>query len=117
MMFNSLDSEKAVIGGLLIEPCFDRVVSTRLTNEDFSNNRLGYIFTSMLEMFRKKKPIDIVTVRDYIDKDKLNKNLSIGPILLGLAYPVHVLQLDASVDEIVNMAAIAVIDAQKKQIK
>ncbi|MDG2397298.1 MAG: NADP-dependent malic enzyme [Flavobacteriaceae bacterium] len=48
---------------------------------------------------------------------ELNKNLSIGPILLGLAYPVHVLQLDASVDEIVNMAAIAVIDAQKKQIK
>lgn len=85
MMFNSLDSEKAVIGGLLIEPCFDRVVSTRLTNEDFSNNRLGYIFTSMLEMFRKKKPIDIVTVRDYIDKDKLNKNLSIPVTFEDLA--------------------------------
>ena len=33
----------------------------------------------------------------------------------SLEQPAHILQLDASVDEIVNMAAIAVIDAQKKQ--
>jgi malate dehydrogenase (oxaloacetate-decarboxylating)(NADP+) len=29
--------------------------------------------------------------------------------------PVHILQLGASVDEIVNMAAVAVIDAQQKE--
>jgi len=40
---------------------------------------------------------------------------SIGPILLGLSKPVHVLQLGASVDEMVNMAAVAVIDAQEKE--
>ena len=45
---------------------------------------------------------------------ELNNNSSIGPVLLGLSYPVHVIQLEASVEEIVNMAAIAVIDAQKK---
>jgi malate dehydrogenase (oxaloacetate-decarboxylating)(NADP+) len=39
---------------------------------------------------------------------------SIGPIMLGLKKPAHVLQLGASVDEMVNMAAIAVIDAQEK---
>ncbi len=48
---------------------------------------------------------------------ELNKNQSIGPILLGLKEPIHVLQLGASVDEIVNMAAVAVIDAQQKQKK
>ena len=46
---------------------------------------------------------------------KKNKNQSVGPILLGLKEPIHVLQLGASVDEIVNMAAVAVIDAQQKQ--
>ena len=46
---------------------------------------------------------------------ELNKNQSVGPILLGLKKPIHVLQLGASVDEIVNMAAVAVIDAQQKQ--
>ncbi len=46
---------------------------------------------------------------------ELNKAENIGPIMMGMKRPVHILQLDASVDEIVNMTAIAVIDAQKKQ--
>ncbi|WP_138432261.1 NADP-dependent malic enzyme [Winogradskyella algicola] len=46
---------------------------------------------------------------------ELNKSESIGPIMMGMAKPVHILQLDASVDEIVNMAAIAVIDAQERE--
>jgi malate dehydrogenase (oxaloacetate-decarboxylating)(NADP+) len=39
----------------------------------------------------------------------------VGPILMGLKQPVHVLQMRASVDEIVNLATIAVLDAQKKE--
>ena len=39
---------------------------------------------------------------------------SIGPIMMGLKKPAHILQLGASVDEMVNMAAVAVIDAQEK---
>ncbi len=37
---------------------------------------------------------------------------TIGPILMGMKKPVHVLQLGSSVREIVNMVAIAVVDAQ-----
>lgn len=40
---------------------------------------------------------------------------AVGPILLGLKKPVHVLQLDSSVREIVNMVTIAVVDAQTKE--
>jgi malate dehydrogenase (oxaloacetate-decarboxylating)(NADP+) len=39
---------------------------------------------------------------------------SIGPILLGLRKPVHVLQLGASVRDIINMVVISVVDAQMK---
>ncbi len=39
---------------------------------------------------------------------------AIGPILLGLKKPVHVLQLGSSIRNIINMANIAVIDAQVK---
>lgn len=39
---------------------------------------------------------------------------AVGPILLGLKKPVHVLQLGSSVRSIYNMALIAVIDAQLK---
>ncbi|MFN3942155.1 MAG: NADP-dependent malic enzyme [Flavobacterium sp.] len=49
---------------------------------------------------------------------KLMKELyeveSIGPIIMGLDKPVHVFQLGASVEEMVNMAAVAVVDAQEK---
>jgi len=40
---------------------------------------------------------------------------SIGPVILGLSKPVHVLQLGASVDEMVNMAALAAVDAQQRE--
>jgi allosteric NADP-dependent malic enzyme (EC 1.1.1.40) len=46
---------------------------------------------------------------------ELNKVDSIGPIMLGMRKPIHILQLGASVDEIVNMAAVSVIDAQEKE--
>ncbi len=36
----------------------------------------------------------------------------IGPILMGLSKPIHILQIESSVREIVNMATIAVIDSQ-----
>ncbi|QEC68686.1 NADP-dependent malic enzyme [Panacibacter ginsenosidivorans] len=39
---------------------------------------------------------------------------AIGPILLGIKKPVHVLQLGSSVRSIINMANIAVVDAQIK---
>ncbi|MFM8567737.1 MAG: NADP-dependent malic enzyme [Gemmatimonadota bacterium] len=39
---------------------------------------------------------------------------AIGPILVGMQHPVHVLEQGADVHEIVNMAAVAVIDAQQR---
>jgi malate dehydrogenase (oxaloacetate-decarboxylating)(NADP+) len=40
---------------------------------------------------------------------------SVGPILMGLSEPVHIVQMRATVDEIVNMTTIAVIDAIDRQ--
>ena len=40
---------------------------------------------------------------------------AIGPILMGMSKPVHVLQRGAEVEEIVNIAAIAVVDAQETE--
>jgi hypothetical protein len=39
---------------------------------------------------------------------------AIGPILVGMARPVHVLEQGADVQDIVNMAAVAVMDAQDR---
>jgi malate dehydrogenase (oxaloacetate-decarboxylating)(NADP+) len=40
----------------------------------------------------------------------------IGPILMGMSRPVHVLQRGAQVNDIVNIAAIAVVDAQDESL-
>ena len=45
----------------------------------------------------------------------LNNTTSIGPIMVGLRKSVHILQLGASVAEMVNMAAVAVLDAQERE--
>jgi malate dehydrogenase (oxaloacetate-decarboxylating)(NADP+) len=46
--------------------------------------------------------------------DHLGGATAIGPILVGMNRPVHVLERGADVQEIVNMAAVAVIDAQAR---
>ena len=46
---------------------------------------------------------------------ELDDALSIGPIMMGLKQAVHILQLGASVDEIVHMTAVAAVDAHNKK--
>ena len=45
---------------------------------------------------------------------RLGEARAIGPILVGLAKPIHVLQRGADADDIVNMAVIAAVDAQER---
>ncbi len=47
---------------------------------------------------------------------KLGGGTTLGPILMGMAKPVHVLPRDVEVEEIVNVAAIAVVDAQENEV-
>jgi malate dehydrogenase (oxaloacetate-decarboxylating)(NADP+) len=46
---------------------------------------------------------------------RLGGGTAIGPILVGMRRPVHVLEEGAEVEEIVNMAAVAVVDAQERE--
>ena len=46
---------------------------------------------------------------------KIGGRRAIGPILMGMSRPVHVLQRNATVEDIVNVAAIAVVDAQENE--
>ncbi|BAI80543.1 malate dehydrogenase (oxaloacetate-decarboxylating) (NADP+) [Deferribacter desulfuricans SSM1] len=47
---------------------------------------------------------------------RLGNGIAIGPILQGFCKSVHVLQRGSEVNEIVNMAAIAVVDAEWKRV-
>ncbi len=85
----------------------------------------NYIFDPELRMkkfpFTKLQDKDVNTIifPDLCSGNILYKSLqgigaaeAIGPILMGMEKPVHILQMESSVREIVNMTAIAVVDAQ-----
>jgi len=82
------------------------------------------------EMLKKKFPFcklagNKVNALIFPNLDSANSNYkllkeqkgveSIGPIMMGLRKAVHIFQLGASVEEMVNMTAIAVVDAQAKE--
>lgn len=88
----------------------------------------NYIFNRELRKkkfpFSKLNDLDVNTIifPDLTSGNILYKSLqelgaayAIGPILMGMKKPVHILQMESSVREIVNMAAIAVVDAQKNR--
>jgi malate dehydrogenase (oxaloacetate-decarboxylating)(NADP+) len=55
--------------------------------------------------------IDAANISYNLLKTIAGNNVAIGPILLGVARPVHILTPSATVRRIVNMAALAVVDA------
>lgn len=48
---------------------------------------------------------------------EIEKLETIGPIILGLSKPIHVTTLGSSVDEMLNLATLAVVDAQEREIR
>jgi len=56
--------------------------------------------------------LDAANISFNLLKVAAGDNLTVGPILLGAAKPVHVLTATATVRRIVNMTALAVVDAQ-----
>ena len=47
---------------------------------------------------------------------KLGGGETLGPILMGMSKPVHLVSRDTEVEEIVNVAALAVVDAQENEV-
>jgi malate dehydrogenase (oxaloacetate-decarboxylating)(NADP+) len=48
---------------------------------------------------------------------EMSQNETIGPVLLGMKKPVHVLQIGSSVREILNMITLGVVDVQNRKQK
>ena len=64
---DSRDSERAVIGGLLFEPCLDEVLGTGLISSDFSDKNLGLLFDYIKEMTDEDEHVDALHLRNWID--------------------------------------------------
>ncbi len=85
-------------------------LNRKLRNEVFPFNELAGHKTNTL-IFPDLNSGNIA----YKLVNEMSEAEMIGPILLGLKKPVHVLQMGSSVREIVNMVTIAVADAQTRE--
>ena len=81
-----------------------------------------HILTKIYPFSTLKEPANVLIFPDLTSGNiayKLLNNLggatAIGPILVGMDRPVHVLEQGAEVQEIVNMAAVAVLDACERE--
>ncbi|MCC6876324.1 MAG: replicative DNA helicase [Sandaracinaceae bacterium] len=71
---HSLDAERAVLGGILLENSALNTATQILEPDDFYSRANALVFEAMTELFRKGQPVDLVTLRAYlVDRGNLQK--------------------------------------------
>ena len=100
----SLDMEKAVLGAMLIEQDAYSQVSELLRPESFYDHRHQLIFDAIRSLSAQNRPLDILTVREYLDSQG---NLE------EAGGPVYLVQLSAGVTSSAHIDYHARVIAQK----
>ncbi len=67
---NNEEAEQSVLGAILIDKDAIATVSSIISSNDFYNPTNGMVFGSMLSLYEQGKPIDILTLRTAIKKNK-----------------------------------------------
>ncbi|MEK9159750.1 MAG: replicative DNA helicase [Patescibacteria group bacterium] len=71
---HSLEAEKSVLGSVMVEKNAILKIADLLASEDFYYDVHGIIYAGMLELFTKRSPIDLLTVRTWLkDNSKLEE--------------------------------------------
>lgn len=63
---SSLESERSLLGSLLVDKEGITRVADLIAQTDFYDENHGIIYSVILELFRKNRPIDIVTVSEML---------------------------------------------------
>ena len=64
----SQEAEEAVIGACLIDPDAVMKLSAWLKPEDFYLSRLRWTYEAMVELYRRREPVDLVTLSDEMER-------------------------------------------------
>ncbi|HEY8429600.1 MAG TPA: replicative DNA helicase [Sandaracinaceae bacterium] len=63
---HSLEAERAVLGGILLENNALNAAAQILKPDDFYSRANGLVFEAMCELFRRGQPVDLVTLRAWL---------------------------------------------------
>lgn len=97
---HSLEAEQSVLWSLLIDKDGFLVVSDLLAKEDFYDERNAKIYETMIELYMKSKPIDIVTVKERLDDKNLLNDI------WGIAYIIELTEIVPTSSNIYEYAMI-----------
>ncbi len=96
----SEDAEQSVLGGIFIDnTAYDRVVGV-ITEHDFYPREHRMIFRAISQLLDASKPVDVVTVGEFLDSHKLLEDAG------GITYLVNIIQSTPSTANIVRYAEI-----------
>lgn len=65
---HNLDAEKSLIGAVLIDDDTLADISEHVTHKDFYDKRHGIIYESMMRLYEKNKPVDLLTLTDELKR-------------------------------------------------
>ncbi|MGE4443489.1 MAG: replicative DNA helicase [Candidatus Altimarinota bacterium] len=97
---HSLEAEQSVLGSLLIDKDGFLVISDLLSKEDFYDDRNMKVYETMLELYTKNKPIDIITVKERLDDKKLLDEIG------GISYIIELTEIVPTSSNIFEYASI-----------
>lgn len=80
----ALDFEEAVLGAIMIEPNTIDQVNEVLKPESFYKDAHQKIYSCIMELFNKQEPIDILTVKNALQKAKVLELIGGTPYLMKL---------------------------------
>src|SRR3989339_573413 len=72
---HDLDAERSVLGAVLIDSGSINLVAEFLTSEHFYSREHQLIYSSMITLFEKQQPIDVVTIQDELKKTDSLKSI------------------------------------------
>jgi malate dehydrogenase (oxaloacetate-decarboxylating)(NADP+) len=105
-MLNALDSQLEVEG----EMHGDAALSETIRTTAFPNSRLKGDANLLI-----MPTLDAANISFNLLKTASGGGVTLGPMLLGVARPVHILTPSATVRRIVNMTALTVVDCSQRQ--
>jgi replicative DNA helicase len=81
---HSIEAEQGVLGSILLDKDGIIQISSLVAPEDFYDGKNAVIYEVMLDLFLKNRPIDLLTVREYLDDRKKLEEVGGNQYLVAL---------------------------------
>ena len=76
VMPHSIEAEQSVVGAMLMDKDAITTAGEIISGDDFYQASYGVIFDSMIELFNEGKPVDLITLQEYLKEKDVPPEIS-----------------------------------------